>query len=187
MARCWGWMGRQSSLLDEFFLFSRRSFKNGRLACKSARARPGLRDLFRLLFSTLVHTKPSVSLSSFPSVSHLHAPAIVRPVLPGNLDSSTIPLASRVKFVARHPRHSNERSASPILTSTRVEIQLDTYGQAKRRATIINCISRASAWIDIICATNFSLEFLISRALVTLLTSPLDQIISRFFPRFVAL
>lgn len=34
-----GWRERQSSLLDEFFLFSRRSFKNGRLACKLALAR----------------------------------------------------------------------------------------------------------------------------------------------------
>lgn len=54
VARCRGWMERQSSLLDEFFLFSRWSFKNGRLACKSARD-SGLLDLFRLLFFTLVH------------------------------------------------------------------------------------------------------------------------------------
>lgn len=68
MARCRGWMERQSSLLDEFFLFSRRSFKNGRLACKSAR------DLVSWIYFDYFfppsYTKPSVSLSSFLSVSH---------------------------------------------------------------------------------------------------------------------
>jgi len=54
-------MERQSSLLDEFFLFSRRSFKNGRLACKSAR------DLaswiyFDYFFSTLLHEAICVTL-----------------------------------------------------------------------------------------------------------------------------
>jgi len=61
VARCRGWMERQSSLLDEFFLFSRRSFKNGRLACKSAR------DLaswiyFDYFFSTLLHEAICVTL-----------------------------------------------------------------------------------------------------------------------------
>lgn len=62
MARCRGWMERQSSLLDEFFLFSRRSFKNGRLACKSARATWSLGFISITFFHPRTHEATRVTL-----------------------------------------------------------------------------------------------------------------------------
>lgn len=65
---------RQSSLLDEFFLFSRRSFKNGRLACKSARDLVSSSGFISITFfppSPGTRSHPRVILPSL-SVSRLH-------------------------------------------------------------------------------------------------------------------
>lgn len=100
VARCRGWMERQSSLLDEFFLFSRRSFKNGRLACKSAR------DLVSWIyfdyFFSPSYTKPSVSFSSslFVSRSHTFTRQCLR--IDSPLDSPSVACISATLEIYSH-------------------------------------------------------------------------------------
>jgi len=93
VARSRGWMERQSSLLDEFFLFSRRSFKNGRLACKSAR------DLvswiyFDYFFFTLVHEAIRVILLVPVRITFAHIYSSVSE----NLDSPSVARGARDPF-----------------------------------------------------------------------------------------
>jgi len=83
VARCRGWMERQSSLLDEFFLFSRRSFKNGRLACKSARATWSLGFISIAFFHPRTRSHPCHSPRPVRvTFTHIYSP------VSGNLDST---------------------------------------------------------------------------------------------------
>jgi hypothetical protein len=117
VARCRGWMERQSSLLDEFFLFSRRSFKNGRLACKSAR------DLASWIYFDyfFFHPRTRSHLCHSPRFPFVSRGYVYSAVSVGILLRSLVSLAPRI-FLEAVPRngHRKTRLSSPAwLLNTR--------------------------------------------------------------------